>query len=180
MLTTGSLTLLLLEAVGPGDVVRTTRCRTRDGASTTSSFDVRLSAGVDGLDRGLVSGWRKCDTCRKVRSTDDFDGDGPTCTPCRTSPVPVARTRTTTVVRRQAPRPAPVPASEAGPRRPLLGTVGSGDLEVRERRARRAAAEALTESHAQEFALLLRDARAAEGLRPLGVVSPLPDGEEQA
>ena len=126
-----------------------------------------------------MSGWRKCDTCRKVRSTEDFDGDGPTCTPCRTTPVPVVRTRATPVVRRQAPRPAPVPATEAGPRRPLLGTVGSGDLEVRERRARRAAAEALAESHAQEFALLLRDARAAEGLRPLGVVPPVRDAEDE-
>jgi hypothetical protein len=56
--------------------------------------------------------------------------------------------------------------------------VGSGDLEVRERRARRAAADALAQSHEQEFALLLRDARAAEGLRPLGIVPPAPDSEE--
>ena len=125
-----------------------------------------------------MSGWRKCETCRKVRSTEDFDGDGPTCTPCRTTPVPVSRTRATPVVRRTAPRPAAVPSPEAGPRRPLLGTVGSGDLEVRERRARRAAADALTQSHEQEFALLLRDARAAEGLRPLGIVPPAPDSEE--
>ena len=125
-----------------------------------------------------MSGWRKCDTCRKVRSTEDFDGDGPTCTPCRTTPLPVSRTRATAVVRRTAPRPAAVPSTEAGPRRPLLGTVGSGDLEVRERRARRAAAEALAQSHVQEFALLLRDARAAEGLRPLGIVPPAPDSEE--
>ena len=127
-----------------------------------------------------MSGWRKCDTCRKVRSTDDFDGDGPTCTPCRTTPVPVTRTRpsTTTVTRRQAPRPAAAPAVDAGPRRPLLGTVGSGDLEVRERRALRAAAEALAQSHAEEFARLLRDARAAEGLRPLGIVPPAPDSDD--
>ncbi|MCW2615592.1 MAG: hypothetical protein JWN08_2586, partial [Frankiales bacterium] len=70
------------------------------------------------------------------------------------------------------PRPAAAPATGAGPRRPLLGTVGSGDLEVRERRALRAASEALAESHPEEFALLLRDARQAEGLRPLGVVPP--------
>jgi hypothetical protein len=68
------------------------------------------------------------------------------------------------------PRPPATPATPAEPavRRPLLGSVGSGDLEVRERRARRAAADALAESHPEEFALLLRDARAAEGLRPLG------------
>jgi len=120
----------------------------------------------------IVSGWRKCDTCRKVRSTDDFDGDGPTCTPCRTTPVTVARTRTTTVTRRQAPRPAAAPAPESGPRRPLLGTVGSGDLEVRERRALRAAGEALALSHQEEYAQLLQAARSAEGLRPLGVAPP--------
>ena len=127
-----------------------------------------------------MSGWRRCDTCRKVRSTDDFDGDGPTCTPCRTTPVPVTRVRATTVTRRQAPRPATAPPSESGPRRPLLGTVGSGDLEVRERRALRAAGEALALSHPEEFALLLRDVRAAEGLRPLGVTPPADAAPEQA
>ena len=55
------------------------------------------------------------------------------------------------------------------------GSVGSGDLEVRERRARRTASERLAESHPEEFAMLLRDARAAEGLRPLSNGSP-PDG----
>jgi len=74
---------------------------------------------------------------------------------------PVTRSRTTA---RAAATAAPAPP---GPRAPLLGVAGSGDLEVRERRARRAAQEALAESHAEEFALLLRDARAAEGLRPL-------------
>jgi len=119
-----------------------------------------------------VSGWRRCDRCRKVRTTEEFDGEATTCTVCLTAPVPSApRKRTTTVTRtRTAPRPPATPATPAEPavRRPLLGSVGSGDLEVRERRARRAAADALAESHPEEFALLLRDARAAEGLRPLG------------
>ena len=119
-----------------------------------------------------MSGWRRCDRCRKVRTTEEFDGEATTCTVCLTAPVPSApRKRTTTVTRtRTAPRPPATPATPAEPavRRPLLGSVGSGDLEVRERRARRAAADALAESHPEEFALLLRDARAAEGLRPLG------------
>ena len=127
-----------------------------------------------------MSGWRRCDRCRKVRSTDDFDGDATTCTVCLTAPVPsAARKRSTTVTRSQtAPRPAPAPA-EPAVRRPLLGSVGSGDLEVRERRARRAASERLAESHPEEFALLLRDARAAEGLRPLsnGSAPPAADGD---
>lgn len=117
-----------------------------------------------------MSGWRRCDRCRKVRSTDEFEGEATTCTVCLTAPAPTARKRSTTVTRSQTtPRPAAAPATPAEPavRRPLLGSVGSGDLEVRERRARRAAQDALAESHPEEFALLLRDARAAEGLRPL-------------
>lgn len=112
-----------------------------------------------------MSGWRKCDTCRKVRPVEEFDGDSPTCQACLTAPVRKPRaaaavtTRTTTP---RAPRPTPEPA---GPRAPRLGAVGAGDLEVRERRARRAAQEALAEQHAEEYAALLRAARAAEGLR---------------
>jgi hypothetical protein len=122
-----------------------------------------------------------------VRTTEEFDGDATTCTVCLTAPVPTApRKRTTTVTRSQtAPRPPAAPSAAAEPavRRPLLGSIGSGDLEVRERRARRAASEALAESHPEEFALLLRDARAAEGLRPLSNgaaaapdAAPSPDG----
>ena len=122
-----------------------------------------------------MSGWRKCDTCRKVKPTDDFDGDSTTCRACLTTPTPAPRKRSAAVVTRTAaPRPAATPA-ERGPR---LGTVGSGDLEVRERRARRAASEALAELHPEEFALLLRDARAAEGLRPLSAGSTPPAPEE--
>ncbi len=115
---------------------------------------------------GRVSGWRRCDTCRKVRPADDFDGDATTCRACLTAPAaPAPRKRTATVTTRTTtPRPPPTPPAERGPR---LGSVGSGDLEVRERRARRSATDALVESHPDEFALLLRDARAREGLRPL-------------
>ena len=126
-----------------------------------------------------MSAWRKCDTCRKVRAGEEFDGSATTCNVCLTAPEPTVRKRAAPVVRTtRAPRPA-APAVESGPRQPLLGIVGSGDLEVRERRARRAAAEALAESHPEEFSRLLRDARQAEGLRPLGIVPPpVPTGEE--
>ena len=126
-----------------------------------------------------MSGWRRCDRCRKVRSTDEFDGDATTCTVCLTAPAPAARKRSSPITRTTtAPRPPAEPAAPAV-RRPLLGSVGSGDLEVRERRARRKAVELLVESHPEEFALLLRDARAAEGLRPMspGTPAPAPDGE---
>lgn len=131
-----------------------------------------------------MSGWRRCDTCRKVRPTDDFDGDATTCRECLTAPAPAPRKRASTVTTsRTAPRPpaaAPAAPVERGPR---LGSVGSGDLEVRERRARRAATDALAELHPEEFALLLRDARAAEGLRPLaGEAAPAaaPGGPSEA
>jgi hypothetical protein len=117
-----------------------------------------------------VSGWRKCDTCRKVRSTDEYDGGVATCRSCLTAPAP--RRKAAPVTRTTTPRPAkPAPAA-AGPRQPLLGTVGNGDLEVRERRARRKALELLGESHPEEFGLLLRDARAAEGLRSMSSGTP--------
>jgi hypothetical protein len=51
-------------------------------------------------------------------------------------------------------------------RGPLLGVAGSGDLEMRERRARRSAMESLVELHADDFEQLLSAARKAEGLRP--------------
>ncbi len=120
-----------------------------------------------------MSGWRRCDTCRKVRSTDDFDGGSPTCVACLTAKAAPAPRKRTTAVTRTTTTPRPPARGAAEPaepavRRPLLGSVGSGDLEVRERRARRAALEGLAESHPEEFGLLLRDTRAAEGLRPLG------------
>ena len=106
---------------------------------------------------------------------DDFDGGSTTCRACLAVPVKapatprsggaVTRTRTT-------PR---APAAPPGPRPALVGVAGSGDLEVRERRARRAALEALAESQPEEFALLLRDARQVEGLRA-SAPAPAPDG----
>lgn len=74
----------------------------------------------------------------------------------------VTRTRT-------APRQAAAPPAPSGPRPALLGVVGSGDLEIRERRARRAALETLAVSHPEEFGLILRDARLVEGLRPASI-----------
>ena len=125
-----------------------------------------------------MAAWQRCERCRRVLGTDDFDDGATTCRACMTTPVKTVRApRTTTVTRtRTAPR-APDPAP-SGPRPALLGVAGSGDLEVRERRARRAAQDALAESHPEQFALLLRDARLAEGLRPLSVAAPPPEGDE--
>ena len=123
-----------------------------------------------------MSGWRRCDKCRKVKPATDFDGAATTCTACLTTPTPAPRKRSTGVVTtRKAPTAPAAPPAERGPR---LGSVGSGDLEVRERRARRAAHDALAELHPDEFAVLLRTARAAEGLRPMtpDEGSPPPEG----
>lgn len=112
-----------------------------------------------------MSGWRRCDSCRKVKSATDFEGDAATCAACLTAPTPAPRKRSTGVVTtRKAPA---APAAAPVDRGPRLGSVGSGDLEVRERRARRTAQEALAELHPDEFEQLLRTARAAEGLRPM-------------
>ena len=116
-----------------------------------------------------MSGWRRCERCRRVLAGEEFDGDDATCRACRSTPVggaprpvkagPVTRTR-----KAPAPRPAAAPV-EVGPRQPLLGVAGSGDFEVRERRARRSALESLAEVHPEEFEVLLASARQVEGLR---------------
>ena len=108
-----------------------------------------------------VSSWRRCDSCRKVKSVDEYDDDSAVCRACLTAPepkkkkaAPVTRTRVATTT--------PVPDA---PRRQLVGAVGSGDLEARERRAKRTAWEQLAELHAEEYEQLLQVARRAEGLR---------------
>ena len=114
-----------------------------------------------------MSGWRRCERCRRVLAAAEYDGEDTMCRACRTTPVgaapkpakagPVTRTR-----KAVAPRP---PAPEPGPRQPLLGVSGSGDFEVRERRAKRSAYESLAEAHPEEFEELLAAARRVEGLR---------------
>lgn len=81
-----------------------------------------------------------------------------------------ASTRVTT--RSTSARPAASADVRETPAGPRLGTVGSGDLEVRERRAKRTATDALVDAYEQEYTALLRQARAAEGLRPLADPPP--------
>jgi hypothetical protein len=107
-----------------------------------------------------VSSWRRCDKCRKVKAVDEYDGDGMVCRACLTAPAP--RKKAAVVTRTRVAAPSPVPDA---PRRNLTGAVGSGDMEARERRAKRTAWEQLAELHPEEYEQLLQVARRAEGLR---------------
>ena len=111
-----------------------------------------------------MAGWRRCDRCRRVLAADEYDGEATTCRACLTTPVARPKVAKASTVRTRTTTPRS-PAAPDAPRAPLLGVPGSGDLEVRERRARRAAQDALAEAHAEEFAQLLADARRVEGLR---------------
>jgi hypothetical protein len=107
-----------------------------------------------------VASWIRCETCRRVLAADAYDEGQTSCRSCLTAPTPKPRKARASAVRTTRPAtPAPV---ERGP---LLGVAGSGDLEVRERRARRAALDALAEMHAADFEQLLAAARQVEGLR---------------
>lgn len=101
---------------------------------------------------------------------EEFGGDPTTCTTCRTQPVAKAPSQRAGATAKSRSGPAPVTRIRPidlppTPHAPRLGVAGSGDLEVRERRARRAAHQALAELHPEEFEQLLAAARAGEGLR---------------
>lgn len=106
-----------------------------------------------------MGAWKRCETCRKVLASEAFDGELATCQACVSGPV--AKPRTTRASAVKTVRAATPPAE----RQPLLGIVGSGDLEVRERRAKKAALNQLAEVHAEDYEQLLAAARRAEGLR---------------
>lgn len=103
----------------------------------------------------------RCDTCRKVLPEDAFDPPSGVCRDCLSGPPPKARKARASAVTTVRKATTPAPAERA----PLMGVAGSGDLEMRERRARRAALDQLAELHAEEFAQLLTAARQVEGLR---------------
>ena len=114
-----------------------------------------------------MSGWRRCERCRRVLAATEFDGDDQMCRGCRTTPVGGAPkpAKAGPGTRTRKPVPARTAAAAPGRRQPLLGVAGSGDFEVRERRAKRIAYEGLAEAHPEEFEELLAAARRVEGLR---------------
>jgi hypothetical protein len=105
--------------------------------------------------------WRRCQTCRKVLSAEEFDGDSEVCRSdlqkAASAKAPSTRAAMSVTTRVVA------PAQPAQPSR-VLGLRGRGDLEVRARRARVRALERLAEMHAEDFDLILREERTAEGL----------------
>lgn len=111
-----------------------------------------------------MGAWRRCEQCRKVLAEQEFDEGVTACRACQTGPVPKVRAARASGVTTTRTKPVVAPTDPA-PRRPLVGVAGSGDLEVRERRARRTALGALAELHPNDFEQLLLAARRAEGLR---------------
>jgi hypothetical protein len=93
-----------------------------------------------------------------VLAAEVFPEDGETCASCLSGPVSKPRSTKASAVRTV--RSAAPPAI-----RDTTGKIGSGDLEVRERRAKKAALEQLAEVHAEDYEQLLQAARRAEGLR---------------
>lgn len=106
----------------------------------------------------MAANWRRCQKCRKVLPIEDFDGDSEIC---RNDAAKAAAAATVTS------RPSATTTVTGRPR-PQATAIrdirGHGDPEVRARRARSRALERLSQLHADEFAELLREERAAEGL----------------
>jgi hypothetical protein len=106
----------------------------------------------------MAANWRRCQKCRKVLPVEDFDGDSEICR---------ADAAKASAVTTGPSRPSAATTVTARPRvqaTPVRDIRGHGDPEVRARRARSRALERLSEGHADEFADLLREERAAEGL----------------
>jgi hypothetical protein len=105
----------------------------------------------------MAANWRRCQKCRKVLPIQDFDGDSEICrndaTKASGGTTGASRAGTTTVTARPRPQATPV-----------RDIRGHGDPEVRARRARSRALERLSQLHAEDFAHLLGEERAAEGL----------------
>ena len=106
----------------------------------------------------MAANWRRCQKCREVLPVEDFDGDSEICRVDASKAAAAAtvggRASVTTKVTTTRPRAVTQPRD----------IRGHGDLEVRARRARSRALDRLAESHAEEFADLLREERASEGL----------------
>jgi hypothetical protein len=106
----------------------------------------------------MAANWRRCQKCRKVLPIEDFDGDGEIC---RNDAAKATSAATGTSRASAATTVTARPRAQATPVRDIRG---HGDPEVRARRARSRALERLSQQHAEDFAHLLREERAAEGL----------------
>ncbi len=116
----------------------------------------------------MASSWQRCETCRKIRPAEDFVEGSTVCAECtakaeRAAAPKPARASAVRVTRAAVPA-AAVPRPD--PEGPILaaGTPGRGDREVRVRRARLRALEALAAAHPEEFETLLAGERTKEKL----------------
>jgi len=107
----------------------------------------------------MAASWRRCQKCRKVLPVDDFEGDSEICRAdaSKAAAATTVGTRASVTTRVTTTRPR-VPTT------PPRDIRGHGDVEVRARRARSRALDRLSEVHAEEFAEILREERASEGL----------------
>ena len=107
--------------------------------------------------------WRRCQKCRKVLPAEDFDDEAVICRvdeekATAAVSAPAARSASSAVTTRVVAKAQP--AQRGG----MAGVRGRGDTEVRARRARVRALDRLAEQFAEDFDLLLREERTAEGL----------------
>jgi hypothetical protein len=106
--------------------------------------------------------WRRCQVCRKVLSAEDFEGDSQICRTDEAkaaAPASAPARRSASVVTTRV-----VTQAQPAQQGVMAGLRGRGDTEVRARRARMRALERLAEQFAEDFELILREERIAEGL----------------
>ena len=105
----------------------------------------------------MAANWRRCQKCRKVLPIEDFDGDDEICRNDAAKATAATMTGRASVTSSVTTR----PRAQATPVRDIRG---HGDPELRARRARSRALERLVQLHAEDFAELLGEERASEGL----------------
>jgi hypothetical protein len=105
--------------------------------------------------------WRRCQKCRRVLSSEEFDGESEVCRADLQKAATAAKTPTTRASSVTTRVVAPAQPAQPGG---VPGLRGRGDHEVRARRARVRALERLAEMHGEDFELLLREERTTEGL----------------
>ncbi len=113
----------------------------------------------------MAGQWQRCESCRKIKSAEEFPDGGTSCAECVAKANRPASARRAPVQTRtvKAAEPTPRPGASS-PGSLTRGVAGRGDREVRARRARIRALEELAVDHPEEFEVLHAKHRAAEKL----------------